>query len=964
MKHTARHLIVFILLSFWGCAVLSAQSKTKKVCLYGTVHNRMTGELLSGVKAELMTRDSSVVGDCCTEKYFQVGNTLCPWYFYVPKKEAQYILKLSKEGYETLYKDITYEPRGNKGIIIFEKTYLKYAPKERVLGTATVTATRVKFYTKKDTVVFNADAFEMAEGSMLDALIKQLPGVELRDNGQIYVNGRFVESLLLNGENFFDKDRNVMLENLPSYMVNNVKVYERLGEKSRLMKRDMDDKSYVMDINLKKHYSIGWIGNAEGGAGTRDRYLGRFFALRFTRQSRVSLFGNMNNLNETRKPGQNGDWSPGNVRQGQNAHKIFGLDYMVNDRRTRYKLEGWAKAEHDNLTALEQTTGEAFMPNGNVYKRGGNHESQSVTSFNSFHNWLFHNDLTVIKVAPYVLYEKKKKRGNSYSAALNQDMNNLSGLTDSLFSGASEWLRNAVINRAKNEDMQKSDKFFTTATASFTQDLRYFSGFIDAEGYISYKKEHFERFNHYQLDYPSAAGQTGEAKNRYYKSPSEMFSYYGRADFWYWLPCNFALVPSYKYRVLNTRNDNMIYRLEQLDGWGSGKELGALPSEWEYLSTLDKGNSYNQEQNTQEHTVSMKINGNHLILNNKVRFEAYAEFPVVLTRRKLDYVRANIDTVLTKQVAAFNPFVRTSFIWHDWKRRIDIEYDVDTKLYGLSQTLDIRSDDDPLRVTLGNGRLKNSVAHQLDVSYTNNSNRKQRFFNAGVNYNAVRNQIGYSSEYNRATGVYTYRPVNINGNYSVGGNVNYSMALDKKRRWNLSTTTSAQLHNNVDLITVTGSDANPRSKVKTLFLNETVKIDHRFGRQKVGAKAGCSWRNATSAREDFSTINAANFNYGLTGQFELPCGFQFFTDLTMYSRRGYESREMNTDELVWNARLSKQVWKKRLTLALEGFDILHNLSAVTHTLNGQGRTETYRNVIPSYGMLHVIYRLNIQPKKK
>ena len=964
MKHTARHLIVFILLSFCGCAVLSAQSKTKKVCLYGTVHNRMTGELLSGVKAELMTRDSSVVGDCCTEKYFQVGNALCPWYFYVPKKEAQYILKLSKEGYETLYKDITYEPRGNKGIIIFEKTYLKYAPKERVLGAATVTATRVKFYTKKDTVVFNADAFEMAEGSMLDALIKQLPGVELRDNGQIYVNGRFVESLLLNGENFFDKDRNVMLENLPSYMVNNVKVYERLGEKSRLMKRDMDDKSYVMDINLKKHYSIGWIGNAEGGAGTRDRYLGRFFALRFTRQSRVSLFGNMNNLNETRKPGQNGDWSPGNVRQGQNAHKIFGLDYMVNDRRTRYKLEGWAKAEHDNLTALEQTTGEAFMPNGNVYKRGGNHESQSVTSFNSFHNWLFHNDLTVIKVAPYVLYEKKKKRGNSYSAALNQDMNNLSGLTDSLFSGSSEWLRNAVINRVKNEDMQKSDKFFTTATASFTQDLRYFSGFIDAEGYISYKKEHFERFNHYQLDYPSAAGQTGEAKNRYYKSPSEMFSYYGRADFWYWLPCNFALVPSYKYRVLNTRNDNMIYRLEQLDGWGSGKELGALPSEWEYLSTLDKGNSYNQEQNTQEHTISMKINGNHLILNNKVRFEAYAEFPVVLTRRKLDYVRANIDTVLTKQVAAFNPFVRTSFIWHDWKRRIDIEYDVDSKLYGLSQTLDIRSDDDPLRVTLGNGRLKNSVAHQLDVSYTNNSNRKQRFFNAGVNYNAVRNQIGYSSEYNRATGVYTYRPVNINGNYSVGGNVNYSMALDRKRRWNLSTTTSAQLHNNVDLITVTGSDANPRSKVKTLFLNETVKIDHRFGRQKVGAKAGCSWRNATSAREDFSTINAANFNYGLTGQFELPCGFQFFTDITMYSRRGYESREMNTDELVWNARLSKQVWKKRLTLALEGFDILHNLSAVTHTLNGQGRTETYRNVIPSYGMLHVIYRLNVQPKKK
>lgn len=60
----------------------------------------------------------------------------------------------------------------------------------------------MKFYTRKDTLVFNADAFQLAEGSMLDALIRQLPGVELKDDGRIYVNGKYVESLLLNGEDF------------------------------------------------------------------------------------------------------------------------------------------------------------------------------------------------------------------------------------------------------------------------------------------------------------------------------------------------------------------------------------------------------------------------------------------------------------------------------------------------------------------------------------------------------------------------------------------------------------------------------------------------------------------------------------------------------------------------------------------------------------------------------------------
>lgn len=61
---------------------------------------------------------------------------------------------------------------------------------------------------------------------MLDALIRQLPGAELKDDGRILVNGRQVESLLLNGEDFFKKDRTIMLENLPTYMVKNVQVYD------------------------------------------------------------------------------------------------------------------------------------------------------------------------------------------------------------------------------------------------------------------------------------------------------------------------------------------------------------------------------------------------------------------------------------------------------------------------------------------------------------------------------------------------------------------------------------------------------------------------------------------------------------------------------------------------------------------------------------------------------------------
>ena len=87
---------------------------------------------------------------------------------------------------------------------------------------------------KGDTMVYNAAAFQLAQGSMLDELVRQLPGVRL-ENGQITVNGRFVSSLMLNGEDFFKGNPKIALDNLPAYMVDKVKVYERQNDRDRAL---------------------------------------------------------------------------------------------------------------------------------------------------------------------------------------------------------------------------------------------------------------------------------------------------------------------------------------------------------------------------------------------------------------------------------------------------------------------------------------------------------------------------------------------------------------------------------------------------------------------------------------------------------------------------------------------------------------------------------------------------------
>ena len=80
-----------------------------------------------------------------------------------------------------------------------------------------------------DTIVYNADAFNLAEGSMLDAFVSKLPGCKLTNDGRIYVNGKYVESLLVDGHDFFSGYPKVALQNLPAYTVNKIKVYDKAG---------------------------------------------------------------------------------------------------------------------------------------------------------------------------------------------------------------------------------------------------------------------------------------------------------------------------------------------------------------------------------------------------------------------------------------------------------------------------------------------------------------------------------------------------------------------------------------------------------------------------------------------------------------------------------------------------------------------------------------------------------------
>ena len=122
--------------------------------------------------------------------------------------------------------------------------------------------------------------------------------------------------------------------------------------------------------------------------------------------------------------------------------------------------------------------------------------------------------------------------------------------------------------------------------------------------------------------------------------------------------------------------------------------------------------------------------------------------------------------------------------------------------------------------------------------------------------------------------------------------------------------------------------------------------------------------------QDFDVLNAIDYEYGLTARYTTPAlcgtkvgGLTLSADATMYSRRGYGSRYLNTDDFVLNASLSQPFWKGKLILRVEAFDLLHQLSATHYEVNALGRTETWYRTLPRYVMFHVVYHWNRNPKR-
>lgn len=162
-----------------------------------------------------------------------------------------------------------------------------------------------------------------------------------------------------------------------------------------------------------------------------------------------------------------------------------------------------------------------------------------------------------------------------------------------------------------------------------------------------------------------------------------------------------------------------------------------------------------------------------------------------------------------------------------------------------------------------------------------------------------------------------------------------------------------------------GETESHENKVNTLTLHEDAWIQFSRDKFNVRALGDVKWRHSDGRMRDFNTINAVDFHYGITARYTLPrINTSVFAEGTMYSRRGYDSKNLNTNDFIVNLSVSQPFFKGKLITRIEVFDLLHQLSATRYEVNAQGRTETWYESLPHYTMLHLIYHWNHSPKRK
>lgn len=978
--------LIFLILA----TITGLQAQTKLIT--GTVANERNGEAIEFATVRLM-RDTTMLTGVNTDE------------------KGRFTLRTSQQGKLTLRVScVSYKPTNlivqlsettpdtlNVGKLLLKSTDI-------ALGSAVVTATASKVEQKEDTTVFNAAAYRVPVGSTLEALVKQLPGVEVADDGTIKWNGKTVTEFLINGKDFFKGDTKTAMKNLPTDLVSRIKAYDKKSDYTEMTGIDDGEETTVLDIATKRELNESWISNVDLGYGTHDRYTGRVFASRFTDRSRITAFGSANNTGD-RGFGSPRGWGGGG---GLVSSKAAGLDFSWENGKKkreggRLELGGNVWYSHSSTDLVSTSSSETFLTGGNTrssFSNSYNKSRSSSTNVSANLRLSWNPDsMTTIMFRPRFTHSDSHNNGRSRTGTFDDDPYAIEGMVDPLDSIFAETLNSYVediaVNRNERTTLGESRSNGVSGNLMVMRRFGSLGRNLSFRASAGYTDSRSTSFTISDITYfQNTNGKASDYINQYSNNPSTNWNYSLRLSYAEPFAKNWFAEVRYEYAYRYTDSDRSLYNLDEVDAqygtWGDQYNyppIGTIPTEADVLAAVrDERNSQYATYRYQDHKANIGVRYN----TELIRFNAGLDFNP--QRTEMEYLRPDqIDTVVVRDVFKVSPQVRLRFRFSKTSQ-LDLRYRGSSSQPSMTNLLAVVDDSDPLSVSMGNPGLEPSWTNSFRARYNGYNPDRQQGIGGGLEFSQTSNSISNMMVYDEATGVRYTRPENIDGNWNTRGHFMFNTGLGYDKLFTISTFTNLGYDNSVGYVSVFdrgGKNVNLRrlpsvfrasatdydaifaaadvqkSTTRTFTLGENLNAAYRGSWFDVGVFGSLNYQHARSKLQENANMDTWNFSYGANANFNFAWNMSISTDIRMSSRRGYSEASMNTNELLWNAQISQSFLKNNAaTISLQFYDILHKQSNVSRTINAQMRRDSWNNAINSYIMLHFIYKLNIFPGGK
>lgn len=949
----------------------------------GTIESSKTNRGVEFVTAALLKSDSTGVTSAMTNEkgIFRLR----------AKSAGSYIVKISYVGFKTEYRNVTLTRQTdsiNIGRIPLENS-------ENLLKEAVVSVTASRVEQKEDTTVFNASAYRVPEGSTLEALVEQLPGVEIDESGSITWNGKTVKEFLVNGKDFFKGDTKIALKNLPTDLVSKIKAYDKKSDYTEQTGIDDGEETTVLDITTKRKLKGSWISNVDLGYGTKDRYSDKIFISNFTDNSRISAYGSANNVaDQGFGSGRRGRWG----NNGLTASKSAGMDFAWENGKQRreagrLELGGNVNYSHNGTDAMSTTSSQTFLTASSrpSFSNSRSFSRSSSTNVSGSMRVEWNPDsLTNINFRPSYSYSNSHNSGESASATFNGDPDSIPGMYSPIDSILLDDVTNinpqlAAIAVNSNLRHSLSDSKNNNVSGSLNIIRRIGSNgrnvSLRASGGYSESKSH--SYSMSNIRYYNSGSQASNL-HQYSDMPSKNWNYSVRLGYSEPLCKNWFGEVRYEYGYKYNDANRSRYNLDQIINDPQGRNwindyalFGTIPTEADLLNAVrDDYNSQYATYKYYDHNVNLGIRYN----TETIRFNAGVKFNPEKTDMAYERPGQHIDTLITRKVNKFSPTVRFRYRFSKTSQ-LEVRYNGSSSQPSMTNLLAVVDNADPLNISMGNPGLKPSWDNNLDVFYNTYNADAQRGIMTGLNFSQTSNSVSNRMVYDETTGVRYTRPENISGNWNARANFMLNTGIGAQKLFTVSTATNLSYSNSVGYISSVNNSSSlssfidgtyegynnlfnaatsEKNTTRTLTAFERLNASYRISIFDIGLNGTVRYQHARATLLDNGNMDTWNFSYGANANLNLDFGLSLSTDIRMSSRRGYSSASMNTNELIWNAQISQSFLKNRAaTISLQFYDILHNQSNVSRTLTATMRSDSWNNAINSYIMVHFIYKLNI-----